>query len=82
MFALAKGRSAQLSTILWRARLTVGFWAARHVGVLFCLAPLRPAAPLCAAPTRTARGVFGFWIRTVLMKSRQSLRSFWEPIMI
>ena len=38
-------------------------WATRHIGVLFCPAPPRPAARPCAAPTRTARGMFGFWIR-------------------
>ena len=65
LFVLAKGRSGQLSTILWRARLTVGFWAVRHVGVLFCPAPPRPAALPCAAPTRTAHGIFGFLIRQV-----------------
>ena len=36
------------------------------VGVLFCPASPRPAAPPCAAPTRTARGMFGFWTRQVL----------------
>ena len=65
LFVLAKIRSGQLSSIPWRARGTVGFWATRPVGVLFCPAPPRPAAPPCAAPTRIARGMFGFWIRQV-----------------
>ena len=64
-FVLAKGRSGQLSTILWGATGTVSFCATRPVGVLFCPAPPRPAAPPCAAPTRTARGMFGFWTRQV-----------------
>ena len=70
LFVLAKGRSGHLSTIPWRARRTVGFWATRPVGILFCSAPPRPAAPPCAAPTGTARGMFGFWnrqIRSVLI---------------
>ena len=58
---LAKGRSVQLSTIQWRAKGTVGLWATRPVGVLFCQVPPRPAAPPCAAPTRTALSMFGFW---------------------
>ena len=64
-FVLAKGRSGQLSTILWRARGTVGFWATRPVGILCCPASPRPAALPCAAPTRTARGMSGFWTRQV-----------------
>ena len=31
------------------------------------LAPPRPAASPCAAPTRPARGVSGFWIRKVVI---------------
>ena len=69
LFVLAKRRSGQLSTIPWRARGTVGFLATRPVGILFCPALLRPAAPPCAAPTRTARGMFGFWTRQVLCSS-------------
>ena len=65
LFVLTKGRSGQLSTIPRGSRGTVGFWATRPVGVLFCPAPLRAAAPPCAAPTRTARGMFGFWTRQI-----------------
>ena len=32
----------------------------RPVGIMFCPALPRPAAPPCAAPIRTARGMFGF----------------------
>ena len=67
LFVLAKGRSGQLSTILWRAKGTVSFWATRPDGVPFCPVPPRPAAPPCAAPTRTARGMFWFWTRQVLL---------------
>ena len=65
LFVLARGRSGQLSTIPWKAKGTVGFWATRLVGILFRPAPPRPAAPPCAAPTRTARGMLGFWVRQV-----------------
>ena len=65
LFVLVKGRSGQLSTIPKRARGTVGFWATRPVGILFCPAQPRPAAPPCAAPTRTARDMFGFLTRQV-----------------
>ena len=65
LFVLAKGRSGQLSTVPWRARGTVGFWATRPVGILFCPAQPRPAAPPCAVPARTARGMFGFCSRQV-----------------
>ena len=70
LFVLAKGRSGQLSTTPWRARGTVGFWATRPVGVLFCPAPPRSAVPPCAAPTRTARGMFGFCTRQVYIGFR------------
>ena len=63
MFALAKRRSGQLSSMLWGARGTVVHWANRPVGVRSCLVPPRPAAPLRAAPNRSARSMFGFWIR-------------------
>ena len=43
LFVLAKRRSEQLFTIPWRARGTVGFWADRNVGTLFCPASPRPA---------------------------------------
>ena len=50
LFVLAKGRSGHLSTIPWRARRTVGFWATRPVGDLFC--PARCAPPPRRAPRR------------------------------
>ena len=46
-------------------RGTVVSWANRPVGVRSCLVRPRPAAPLCAAPNRSARGMFGLWIRQV-----------------
>ena len=42
-------------------------WANRLVGVRFCPVPPRPATPLCAAPNRSARGMFGFGIRQVFL---------------
>ena len=53
--------------MLWRAKGRVGFWATRLVGVMFCSVRPRLAAPLCTAPTRTARGMVGFWIRQVFV---------------
>ena len=47
----------------WGAEGTVVSWANRPVGVPLCPAPLRPAAPPCAAPPGPARGMSGFWIR-------------------
>ena len=49
-----------------RATGTGRFWATRPVGILFCPAPLCPDAPPCEAPTRTARGMFGFWARQLI----------------
>jgi len=43
LFVLAKSRSEQLFTVPWRARGTIGFWADRNVGTLFCPASPRPA---------------------------------------
>ena len=39
--------------------------ANRSVGVQSCPTQPRPAAPPCAAPTRPARGMSGFWTRQV-----------------
>ena len=50
----------------WRVRGTVVSWANRFVGVPSCLVPPRPAVPPCAAPSRRARGMSGFWIRQFL----------------
>ena len=52
LFVLAKNRSGQLSSKPWEARGTVGLWADRTVGTLFCPAPPRPAAVRRADPTR------------------------------
>ena len=42
MFVLAKRRSEQVFTLLWRARGTVGFRADRNVDTLFTPASPRP----------------------------------------
>ena len=65
LFVLPKSRSGQLSSMPRRARRTVDSWANRSVDVLSCPAPRRPVAPPCAAPTRPARGMSGFWIRQI-----------------
>ena len=62
---LLKKRSAQLFSMPRRARGSVVSWANRSVGVPSCPAQPRPAALPCAAPTRPARGMSGFWIRQV-----------------
>ena len=54
-------------SIRWRARRRVVSWPDRPNGVPSYPAPPRPAAPLCAAATRPARGVSGFWIRQVVL---------------
>ena len=52
-------------SIRWRAKGRVVSWPDRPNGAPSYPAPPRPAAPPCAAPTRPARGVSGFWIRQV-----------------
>ena len=42
-------------------------WAKRLVGVPSCPFPPRPATPLCAAPPRPVRGMFGFFIRRIII---------------
>ena len=74
-FSCLQKRRGNLCPIPWRARRTAGFWAMRLVGILFCPAPLRPAASPCAAPTRNARGMFGFWARQIFSLSRIHLSS-------
>ena len=76
-FALAKRRSGQLSSMPWGARGTVvsESWANRPVGVRSCPVPPRPAAPLCAAPNRSARGMFEFRIRQVSEVRRTTCRN-------
>ena len=61
LFVLAKNRSGQLSSKPWEARGTVGLWADRTVGTLFCPAPPRPAAraPRRPDPPEVCPG-FGF----------------------
>ena len=54
-----------MSPIRWRARGRVVSWPDRPDGVPSYLAPPRLAATPCAAPTRPARSVSGFWIRLV-----------------
>ena len=49
MFVLAKDRSEQLFTVPWGAEGTVGFWADRNVGTLFC-----PASPIPLSAVRRA----------------------------
>ena len=53
-------------SIRWGARGWVVSWPDRPNGVPSFPAPPRPAPPPCAAPTRPARGVSGFWIRQVI----------------
>ena len=48
-----------MSSMPWRAKEPVGFWAKRSVDVPSCPFPPRPAAPPCAAPLRPARGMSG-----------------------
>ena len=45
----------------WRVRARVVFLQDRPNGVPSYRAPRCPTAPLCAAPTRPARGVSVFW---------------------
>ena len=54
-----------LSSIVWWVQGTVASWANRPIGVLCCPAPPRPAVPPCAAPSRPARVMSGFWVRQV-----------------
>ena len=65
LFVLLKKRSGQVCSMPWRVRGSVVSWANRFVGVPFCPVPPHPAVPPCAAPTRRARGMSGFWIRQV-----------------
>ena len=58
--------SAKLNVFRWRARGRVVSGPDRPNGVPSYPDPPRPAAPPCAAPTRPARGVSGFWIRQVI----------------
>ena len=54
-----------MSSIRWKARGRVVPGPDRPNGVPSYPAPPLPAAPPCAAPTRPARGVSGFWVRQV-----------------
>ena len=54
-----------MSSIRWRARGRVVSWPDRPNGVPSYPAPPHLAAPPCAAPSRPARSVSGFWIRQV-----------------
>ena len=63
LFVLLGRRSGHLFSMPWRVRRTVVCWANRFVGVPSCPAP--PRRPPCAAPTRLARGMSGFWVRQV-----------------
>ena len=65
VFFLTKVHSGQLTTIPWRARGTVGLWATRPVGILFCPAPPRPTDPPRSARNQTSRGMLGFLTRQV-----------------
>ena len=59
--------SRTVSSIRWRARRRVVSWPDRPDAFLWYPAPPPLAAPPCAAPTRLARSVSGFWIRQVLL---------------
>ena len=63
LFVLPEICPGGFSSIVWRVRGTVVFWTNRPVGVLSYPAPLRPAAPPCAALPRPVRGFSGFSIR-------------------
>ena len=64
--------SRTVSSIRWRARGRVVSWPDRPDGVPSYPAPTPLAAPPCAAPTRPARSVSGFWIRQVYQIRRSS----------
>ena len=65
LFVLLKKCSGQFCSMPWKVRGTVVSEANPCVGVPSCPVPPRPAVPPCAAPSRRARGMFGFWIRQV-----------------
>ena len=71
-------------SIRWRARERVTSGPDRSNGVLSYPASPCPAAPPCAAPTRRARSVFGFWIRQVdlhrISLVRASGETFWRLV--
>ena len=67
---IPKRRSGQCSRFAGWQEGGVVSWPDRPNGVPSYPAPPRPAAPPCAASTRPARGVSGFWIRQVLMYFR------------
>ena len=72
LFVLPRRRWGQLSTMPWGAKGSVVSWANRPVGVRSCPVPLRPAAPLCAAPNRSARCMSGFWVRQIIKTLKQT----------
>ena len=52
LFVLPETRPREFSSIVWKIRRTVVFWANRPAGVPSCPSALRPAAPPCAARPR------------------------------
>ena len=62
---LPETRPGGYSSVVWGFRGTVISWADRSIGVPSCPSPPRPAVPLCAALSRIARGMSGFWIRQI-----------------
>ena len=58
-------RPGRFSSIVWKVRGTVLFWANRPDGVPSCPSP-PCAAPPCAAPLRHDRDMSGFWVRQVI----------------
>ena len=65
LFVLPETRPGGCSSIVRKVRVTVVSWADRPVGIPSCPFPARPAVPPCAAPSRRARGISGFWIRQI-----------------
>ena len=66
LFVLLERRSGDVSSMPWRVRGTLVSWAISSVGTQsYPTPPRRPPG----APTRTARGMSGFWIRQVYLTS-------------
>ena len=57
LFVRPETRPGRFSSIAWKLRRVVLFWANRPVGVLSCPSPPCPAAPPCAAQPRPAHGI-------------------------
>ena len=82
LFMLLGGRSGQVCTMPRGVRGTVISWANRSVGVPSCPARPRPAALPCAAPTRPARGMSGFWTRQIRHRTNRWSTAVFVPLSI